>query len=532
MVCNNTSTSKLVYEYISGFERTDADDKTRFQNGRSGLFRNFDDSGSRLPTPKTILIDNAQLESGDSLDRNFRANAADEIERFKQDKIRRDGDRQAAEKITDVELLREVMNTVGKPGQLGGNVRCVVSVSMLTEGWDANTVTHILGMRAFGTQLLCEQVVGRALRRQSYDLNDDGVFDVEYADVLGVPFDFTAKPVVAPPPKPKVTYNVKAVRPDRDHLEIQFPRVTGYRVEPPNEKLTAKFTDDSLSNLTPALVGPTITRNEGIIGEGIDLDLVHTNNVRRSTIEFTLAKHLLETRWRDDDGAPKLYLFGNLKKIVAEWLSSELYCDGGTYPAQLLFPSLADQACERIHAAITLAHAGDNPVKPVLDAYNPVGSTRNVNFTTSKADVWTTDSRKCHVNYAVLDSGWEGEFCRAAEAHPKVEAYAKNHNLGFGVPYRSGGETRSYRPDFIVLVDDGGETPLRLVVEIKGYRGEDVRDKNTAIESYWVPGVNQIGKFGRWAFAEFKDEFKIADDFGRCVNGLVANGREVKIASY
>ena len=186
-----------------GFERTDADGNSRFENGRLGLFRNFDDSGNRLPTPKTILIDSVQLESGDSLDRNFRANAADEIERFKQDKIRRDGDRQAAENITDAELLREVMNTVGKPGQLGGNVRCVVSVSMLTEGWDANTVTHILGMRAFGTQLLCEQVVGRALRRQSYDLNDDGVFDVEYADVLGVPFDFTAKPVVAPPPKPK-----------------------------------------------------------------------------------------------------------------------------------------------------------------------------------------------------------------------------------------------------------------------------------------------------------------------------------------
>ena len=529
VVCNNTASSKLVHDYISGFERTDPNGTQRVVNGRLRLFRNYDDSGNRLATPNTILIDSAQLESGEALDRNFRTNAADEIERFKQDKIRRDGDRMAAENITDAELLREVMNTVGKEGQLGGNVRCVVSVSMLTEGWDANTVTHILGVRAFGTQLLCEQVIGRALRRQSYDLNEENLFDVEYADVLGVPFDFTAKPVVAPPPKPKKTYHVKAVRPDRDELEVIFPRVTGYRVEPPTEKLNANFTNDSLLNLTPDLVGPTITRNEGIIGEGIDLNLVHTQKVRRSVIEFTLAKHLLESRWRDDDGIPRLQLFGRLKRIVKDWLDSELYCDGGTYPAQLLYTSLAERACDRIHAAITLAHAGESPVKVVLDPYNPIGSTRHVNFTTSKADVWTTDSRRCHVNYAVLDSGWEGEFCRAVESHPRVSAYVKNHNLGLGVPYRRGGETRMYRPDYIVLVDDGEDEPLRLVVEIKGYRNEDVRDKNNAMVSYWIPGVNDLASYGRWDFIELKDEHRIADDFERYVDGLVTVDENARI---
>ena len=115
------------------------------------------------------------------------------------------------------------MNTVGKKGALGGDVRCVVSVSMLTEGWDANTVTHVLGVRAFGTQLLCEQVVGRALRRQSYELNEDGLFDVEYADVLGIPFDFAAEPVVAKPKKPRETIRVRAMR-ERDQLEIRFPK--------------------------------------------------------------------------------------------------------------------------------------------------------------------------------------------------------------------------------------------------------------------------------------------------------------------
>src|SRR4030088_978713 len=134
------------------------------------------------------------------------------------------------------------MNTVGKYGQLGGQIRCVVSVAMLTEGWDANTVTHVLGVRAFGTQLLCEQVIGRALRRQSYDLNEDGIFNVEYADVLGIPFDFTAKPVIAPPQPPRETIQAKAMRPERDALEIRFPRVAGYRVELPKEPLEASFT--------------------------------------------------------------------------------------------------------------------------------------------------------------------------------------------------------------------------------------------------------------------------------------------------
>ena len=186
MVCNNTSTSKLVYDYIAGFHRENDDGSTVFENGRLELFRNFDEFGKQYPRPRTLLIDSEQLESGDALDRNFRAMAAGEIARFRREIIERTGDRHQAERISDQELLREVMNTVGKPGRLGDSIRCVVSVSMLTEGWDANTVSHVLGVRAFGTQLLCEQVIGRALRRQSYDLNEAGLFDVEYADVLGI----------------------------------------------------------------------------------------------------------------------------------------------------------------------------------------------------------------------------------------------------------------------------------------------------------------------------------------------------------
>jgi type III restriction enzyme len=513
VVCNNTSTSKLVYDYISGFYRENEDGTTTLENGRLQLFRNFNEHGDQFARPHTLLIDSEQLESGDALDKNFRAMASDEIGRFRREIIERTGDLRQAENLTDQDLLREVMNTVGREGRLGESIRCVVSVSMLTEGWDANTVTHVLGVRAFGTQLLCEQVIGRALRRQSYDLNQDGLFNVEYAEILGIPFDFTAKPVVAPPQPPRETVQVKAVRPDRDKLEIRFPRVAGYRVELPEERLTAEFNDDSVLELTPDLVGPSITKNQGIIGEDVDLSLKHLEDMRSSTVLFHVAKRLLYTKWRDPGEEPKLYLFGQLKRITKQWLDKYLVCKGGTYPAQLMYQELADMACERITAGITRSLVGECPVKVVLDPYNPTGSTIHVNFNTSRKDRWETDARRCHVNWVVLDSDWEAEFCRVGESHPRVKAYVKNHNLGMEVPYRYGSEVRTYLPDFVVLVDDGHEDPLHLIVEIKGYRREDAKVKKTTMETYWVPGVNNNGRYGRWAFAELTDFYQMQSDF-------------------
>jgi type III restriction enzyme len=515
VVCNNTSTSKLVYDYISGFQRENEDGSSALENGRLPLFRNFDDFGNQLARPNTLLIDSEQLESGEALDDNFRKMAGDEIERFRREIIERTGDRKQADNLTDQELLREVMNTVGKEGRLGESIRCVVSVSMLTEGWDTNTVTHLLGVRAFGTQLLCEQVIGRALRRQSYELNEDNLFNVEYADVLGIPFDFTAKPVVAPPQPPRQTVHVKAVRPERDALEIQFPRVQGYRVELPEERLTAEFNTDSVLELTPDLVGPSVTQNAGIIGESVDLNLVHTGDMRMSTLLFHLTQRLLYTKWRDPGDEAKLHLFGQLKRITKQWLDTCLECKGGTYPAQLMYQELADMACERITAAITRSLVGTRPIKAVLDPYNPTGSTNQVSFNTSKTERWETAVDRCHINWVVLDSDWEAEFCRVAEKHPKVKAYVKNHSLGLEVPYRYGSETRKYLPDFIVRVNDGyGEDDLlNLIVEIKGYRREDAKDKKATMESYWIPGVNNLKTYGRWAFAEFTEVYQIETDF-------------------
>jgi type III restriction enzyme len=262
--------------------------------------------------------------------------------------------------------------------------------------------------------------------------------------------------------------------------------------------------------LTPDLVGPSVTEVSGIIGQSVNMGLDHLSEMRLSTLAYNLAKRLLYTKWRDSNEEPKLHLFGPLKRITKQWLDSCLHCKGGTYPALLMYDQLADMACNRITAGITLAYLDTRPVKAML-AFNPTGSTKSVNFNTSRETLWQTNSERCHVNYVVYDSGWEAEFCRVAESHPIVKAYVKNHGLNFRVPYRYGSEVRTYIPDFIVVL--GEDDPLHLVVEIKGYRREDAKEKKLTMETLWVPGVNNLGSHGRWAFAEFGEVYQIESNF-------------------
>lgn len=513
VVCNNTATSKLVHDYIAGYEIEDADGTITPVRGKCPLFRNFDPDGAALPRMRTLLIDSIQLESGEAISADFREAAKSEIARFKDELIQRTGDRVAAEKIDDAAILREVMNTVGRKGQLGEGIRCVVSVSMLTEGWDVNAVTHVLGIRAFGTQLLCEQVIGRALRRQSYQLQPDGHFAVEYADVLGIPFDFTAQPVIAKPNAPENMERVHAITPARDTSEIRFPRVEGYRTELPSEKLTASFSADSTLHLTPELVGATETVNSGIIGESADLTIEHLADTRAATIHLKLAEWIVKRKMTNAGDRPNVGLIIQAKSIVRQWMAAHLVLAGGTQPAQLLYYNIADRVADRVMAAITRGVEGGGRVIAILDPYNREGSTRHVSFMTSK-DRYETSAR-CHINYAVIDSDWEAEFCRVADRHKRVLAWVKNHNLGFEVPYSAGGEARRYRPDFILRIDDGrgADDPLNLIVEIKGARDEDDKDKAETMRTLWVPGVNALGEHGRWAFAEFTDVWTISTEF-------------------
>ena len=515
VVCSNMVASELVYKFIAGFERTGANGDGLAAHLGFPLFSNYDEAGNRLERPRTLLINSEQLESGDALDVNFRKAHRHEIEKFRWELVQRTRNTAAGENLTDADLLREVMNTVGKYGRLGASIRCVVSVAMLSEGWDANTVTHVLGVRAFGTQLLCEQVVGRALRRQSYELNEEGLFDVEYADVLGIPFDFAAEPVVAPPPKPNRTVHVHAVRPDRDACAIEFPRVEGYAYELPEDRLTAKFNSDSVLTLTPEKVGPTRTHNEGILGEGVVLTPGAQSAVRPATIAFHLANRLMQKCFPDSDGVPKLHLMGDLLRIAREWLDGGyLVCKRGTRPEQLLYTAHLDDACTLIHAALADS-AGKRRIRAVLDPYNPRGSTSEVDFRTSRQRRWTTCPALCHVNWAVCDSDWEREFCRIAELHPRVRAYVKNEGMGFAVPYRMGEIPRRYLPDFIVRVDDGADEPMNLVVEIKGKREDDAKIKAETMRTSWVPGVNRLGDFGRWDFLELTDIDTMEEKFHR-----------------
>ena len=518
VVCNNTATSKLVHDYIAGYEVPTKDGGSQLVAGKCELFRNFDPDGVALPKMRTLLIDSQQIESGEGVSAEFKDAAAGEIERFKDELVQRTGDRAAAEKIDDTAILREVMNTVGRPGQLGEAIRCVVSVAMLTEGWDANTVTHVLGVRAFGTQLLCEQVIGRALRRVSYQADADNKFSVEYADIFGIPFDFTAQAVQAKikPPPPMV--RVEALSPGRDDAEIRFPRVEGYRTELPRDTLTAQFNDESTLELTPDLVGATETINSGIIGETADFNLDHLAAKRQTEIVFKLANRIVQRHFTGDGEVANPALVMEMRKIVRRWMAEHLVCKGNTQPAQLLYYDIADRVAERIKRAITRGEEGGNRVIAMLDPYNREGSTSHVGFNTSQ-DRYETGP-KCHINYAIADSDWELEFCRVADSHPRVLAWVKNHNLGFEVPYRAGGEARRYRPDFILKIDDGRgpDDPLNLVVEIKGFRNEDAKDKADTMHSYWVPGVNNLGTCGRWAFAEFTEKWTMQAELERVIS--------------
>ena len=535
VVCNNTSTSKLIYEYISGWDRPNHDGElVNVHRGHLELFRNYDEHGNRIARAPTMLIDSAQLESGEALAKDFKELAAAEIEQFRRERQDRTGRVEAADDIDDAELLREVMNTVGRTGRLGEQIRCVVSVSMLTEGWDANTVTHILGVRAFGTQLLCEQVVGRGLRRQSYELNEHGMFDVEYADILGIPFDFTAKPVIIKVAPPKVVTRVHAVKERlaaRPELEIIFPRVEGYRIDLPDERITATFTEDSRLIVDPAMIGPSRITMQGIVGKSDELSAQGLGDQRVSTIVFKLTAHLMKRFGNEEDGYPQ-HLFSQIKRVVREWLDGGYLVLKGVPMGVLDYPEIKDQAAERIFLACQRYEHGEQAIKAILDPYNPSSSSRFVGFTTSK-DTYATDPRRSHVSHVVCDSTWEAELARVLETHPRVVAFVKNQGLGLEVPYRDGSTPRRYIPDMVVRLDDGrgSDDLLNLVLETKGYRRGDAQLKAETMKTMWVPGVNNLGTHGRWVFAEFCDMPLIEQSFADLVDGHVSQSSAPKVSA-
>ncbi len=520
VVCNNTNVSKLVYDYISGWEKELKDGTVKVVPGKLPIFNN-EDHGQWRDRPYTILIDSEQLESGEALSSEFKKIAGAEIDKFK-DEYRQRFPGRDVDQIEDSEILREVMNTVGKAGKLGEHVRCVVSVSMLTEGWDANTVTHILGVRAFGTQLLCEQVIGRGLRRRSYAVNGKGMFEPEYAEVYGVPFSFI--PCSGSSTQIKLGVQPTHVRAleERIALEITFPRVMGYRWDMPSEKLTAKFNESSNLALSTQDV-PSWTKNEPIIGESSVHKLDELKNRRMQEVAFLLAKLTLEKYYRLESDKRdektkehkfssdvKSWLFPQLLEISRQWLDKCVVCKDNTFPQMLLLMELAHDASDRIYHSIVEGITGEKNLRPILRPYDTVGSTRYVDFDTIKP-VYPTNEKYCHVSHVVTDTGsWEQKMAQGIEELADegiVKCYVKNQGFGFRIPYTLSGEEHNYEPDFILRINDGRgvDDLLNLIVEVTGEKKKDKAAKTATARDFWVPAINNQGGFGRWAFLEVTD---------------------------
>jgi hypothetical protein len=455
VVCNNTSTSKLVYDYISGFQRQNDDGTTTsLENGRLELC-SATTTSERQPAaaPNTLLIDSEQLESGEALDDNFRngrpptrsSSSAREI-------VERTGRQQRGRDITDQDLLREVMNTVGKKAASASQIRCVVSVSMLTEGWDANTVTHVLGVRAFGTQLLCEQVIGRALRRQSYDLNE------EACSTSSTP-TCSASPSTSPPSRCRAAAEAARdgqVRPSRPSATPgdPLPARRGLPRRAARRAAQAEFNDDSTLELTPDWSARRSPSNQGIIGESVDLTS-HTGDMRPSTLLFHLTQHLLYTSGatrRGAEAAPLRPAQAHHPPVARR----HLVCKGGTYPAQLMYQELADMACERIRPASPAHARRTRPIKacsiPTTPPAPPATSTSPPRRRRAGRPPPPLPRQLGRLRQRL-----GGRVLPRRRGHPRVRAYVKNQNLGLEVPYLDGlgSEARRYLPDFIVQVDDG-----------------------------------------------------------------------------
>jgi type III restriction enzyme len=532
IVCNNTNVSKLVFDHVSGYEKRRKDGTAQIGPdgqpilvpGALEIFSNVKD-GRWLDRPNTILVDSEQIESGEGMSDEFKQIASVEIDEWKNEYRARFPGRDA-ESLTDEDLLREVMNTVGKPGKLGDGVRCVVSVSMLTEGWDANTVTHILGVRAFGTQLLCEQVVGRGLRRMSYALNAEGKFLPEYAEVYGVPFSFipcagaSSTPVLSTP-----STRVRALD-DRANFVITFPRLIGYRYEIGDAPRMVKFGDDSKLALSTQDV-PSKVENAPIVGERTIHTLDELRNHRVQEVEFLLAKLVIEKYFRHDGSTEtgpstehhfeadvQMWRFPEVLQITRQWMREALSLKDNVFPQYLLLLEKAHEAADRIYRGIVSGGEGVSRLKPVLAPYDVIGSTRHVDFDTIRP-VWPTRPDKSHVSHVVGDTGtWEQKVAQSLEEMDEVVNYVKNDHLGFVIPYTLADQPRSYYPDFLIRIDDGHGPAnlLNLIVEVTGKKGSEKEVKVATARDLWIPAVNNDGSFGRWAFIENLDPWNIKNE--------------------
>lgn len=497
LVCKNTKIAKVVYEWL-------AEDKppTGIPPARIEGFLNKDGRTN------TIRVDSKVVHETDTGEAK-----GDEARwmRLTLDTVgKQSWPKDAQGREVYPEGFEELAKKLGRPlHPPGRDVRCIVSVGMLTEGWDCNTVTHIVGLRPFMSQLLCEQVVGRGLRRASYDVGEDGKLTEEIAKVFGVPFEVIPfKESKGGTKPPRVERRHVHALPAKKDFEIQFPRVEGYSQAIRN-RVTVDWNTVAELELNPTRIPPEVEmkaalpNNRGrpsLTGPG-KLESVDLNPYRAGKRFQQLVFELARDLTRDYVGqpgceAPAHVLFPQIVQIVERYLKNKVK---PIPPADILDVFLSPYygwVIERLVQAIKPdASQGEAPEVPRYETSRGPGSTADVDFWTSR-DV--REVVKSHLNYVVADTKqWEQSAAYHLDRHPKVRAFAKNAGLGFAIPYYHNGQVHDYLPDFIVRL--ASESSEFLILETKGY--DPLTDVKKAAAERWVAAVNSEGTFGRWLYA-------------------------------
>jgi type III restriction enzyme len=417
------------------------------------------------------------------------------------------------------EELRRVIATVGRPGEPGAQVRCVVSVNMLSEGWDANNVTHILGLRAFGSQLLCEQVVGRGLRRMNYTPDPQtGLLTEEYVDVFGVPFSLIPfkgrQPGDKKPPDDRVPHDVRAM-PERAAMALRFPIVEGFIVDLKRNWVSCdvdrieRLRLDPLQNPTAAFIRPQVgyaigspSAQTGFKFELVTRD-VYYEQTHLQTIAFDIAREVV--RRLTDSAHPasetlrragRAQLFPQVLGIVQRYIERRVDFNG-LHPSELGLDLYVSRATDLLCAAIDPdEQAGELPLLPRLNRYRPIGSSASVAFKTVKP---VQATQRSHVNFVAADTkSWEQAAATALEmlaVEGVVDCYVRNDHLELTVPYEFHGHARNYEPDFLVRLTNG----LHVLLEVKGQPHAETEAKHEAAKR-WVRAVNRWAELGQWSF--------------------------------